>query len=101
MNKASGGDGIQVELFQILKDDTVIKKNAFESVLMRWMKLEPIIQSEVNQKEKDQYSILMHIYGIQKDGNNNPVYETAKETLMYRTVLWTLWERERGEDLGE
>ena len=41
-----------------------IKKNAFESVLMRWMKLEPIIQSEVSQKEKHQYSILMHIYGI-------------------------------------
>ena len=30
-----------------------------------------------------------------KKSNNNPVYETAKETLMYRTVLWTLWERER------
>ena len=41
-----------------------IKKNAFESVLMRWMKLESIIQSEVSQKEKHQYSILMHIYGI-------------------------------------
>ena len=43
-----------------------LKKNAntFESVLMRWMKLEPIIQSEVSQKEKHQYSILMHIYGI-------------------------------------
>ena len=41
-----------------------IKKNAFESVLMRWMKQEPIIQSEVSQKEKHQYSILMHIYGI-------------------------------------
>ena len=40
------------------------KKNAFESVLMRWMKLEPIIQSEVSQKEKHQYSILMHIFGI-------------------------------------
>ena len=40
------------------------KKNTFESVLMRWMKLEPIIQSEVCQKEKHQYSILMHIYGI-------------------------------------
>ena len=40
------------------------KKNAFESVLTRWMKLEPIIQSEVSQKEKHQYSILMHIYGI-------------------------------------
>jgi len=38
-----------------------IKKNAFESVLMRWMKLEPIIQSEVSQKEKHQYSILTHI----------------------------------------
>ena len=41
-----------------------IKKNIFESVLMRWMKLEPIIQSEVIQKEKHQYSILTHIYGI-------------------------------------
>ena len=39
-------------------------KNTFESVLMRWMKLKPIIQSEVSQKEKRQYSILSHIYGI-------------------------------------
>ena len=43
---------------------SAIKKNTFESVLMRWMKLKPIIQSEVSQKEKHQYSILMHIYGI-------------------------------------
>ena len=43
---------------------SAIKKNAFESVLMTWMKLEPIIQSEVSQKDKDQYSILTHIYGI-------------------------------------
>ena len=41
-----------------------IKKNSLQSVLMRWMKLEPIIQSEVSQKDKHQYSILMHIYGI-------------------------------------
>ena len=41
-----------------------IKKNIFESVLMRWIKLEPIMQSEVSQKDKHQYSILMHIYGI-------------------------------------
>ena len=40
------------------------RKNAFESVLMKWMKLEPIIQSEVSQKEKHQYSILTDIYGI-------------------------------------
>ena len=43
---------------------SAIKKNAFESVLMRWMKLELIIQSKVSQKEKHQYSILMDIYGI-------------------------------------
>ena len=43
---------------------SAIKKNIFESVLMRWMKLEHIIQSEVSQKDKHQYSILTHIYGI-------------------------------------
>ena len=43
---------------------SAVKKNILESVLMRWMKLEPIIQSEVSQKEIHQYSILMHIYGI-------------------------------------
>ena len=42
---------------------------------MRWMKLEPIIQSEVRKE-----SILTHIYGIQKDGNDDPIYKTAKET---------------------
>ena len=47
------------------------------------MKLEPIIQSEVSQKEKHQYSILRHIYGIYKDGNDNPIYETVRETQMY------------------
>ena len=55
---------------------SAIKKNAFESVLMSWMKLEPIIQSEVSQKEKHQYkkkkkekhqySILMHIMEFRK-----------------------------------
>ena len=38
---------------------SAIKKNTFESVLIRWMKLEPIIQSEVSQKEKHQYSMLL------------------------------------------
>ena len=41
-----------------------IKRNAFELVLMRWMNLEPIIQSGVSQKERAKYRILMHIYGI-------------------------------------
>ena len=72
---------------------SAIKKNSFESVLMRWMKLEPIIQSEVSQKNKHQYSILTQTYGILKDGNNNPIYRTEKETQMYRTNFWTLWEK--------
>ena len=59
---------------------SAIKKNAFESVLMRWMKPKPIIQSEVSQKEKHQYSILTHTHGIYKDSNYNPICKTAKET---------------------
>ena len=46
---------------------SAIKRNALESVLMRWMDLEPIIQSEVSQKKKDKYCILTHIYEIYKN----------------------------------
>ena len=41
-----------------------IKRNTFESVLMKWIKLEPIIYSEVSQKEKDKYHIQTHTYEI-------------------------------------
>ena len=43
---------------------SVIKRNAFESVLMMWMDIEPIRQSKVSQKENDKYCILTHIYRI-------------------------------------
>ena len=43
---------------------SAIKMNEFESVVVRWVNLEPVIQSEVSQKEKHHYSILTHIYGI-------------------------------------
>ena len=59
--------------------DSAIKKNTFESVLMRWMKLEPIIQSEVSQKEKYKYSILMH-----GEGNGNPLQYSCLENPMDR-----------------
>ena len=74
---------------------SAIKKNTFELTLMRWMKVEPIIQSVVSQKEKHQYSILTHICGIEKDGNDDPICETAKETQIERTDFWTLWEKAR------
>ena len=54
---------------------------------MKWMKLEPIIQSEVSQREKHQYSILTHIYGIQKDGDDDPICETAKDTDVKNRLL--------------
>ena len=57
-------------------------KNAFESVLMRWMKLEPIIQSEISQKQKAKSCVLTHIYGILKDGTNDPTCWAARETQM-------------------
>ena len=58
---------------------SAVKRNAFESVPMRWMNLEPIIQSEVYQKKKNKY-ILMHIYGIYKDGTDEPMCRAAEET---------------------
>ena len=64
---------------------------------MRQMKLEPIIQSEVSQKEKHQYSVLMRIYGIQKDGNDDPVCKTGKkDTDVYNGLLDSEGEREGG-----
>ena len=56
-----------------------IKRNTFESVLMRWMNQESIIQSEVSQKEKDKYHILIHIYGIEKNGTEEFIYRAAME----------------------
>ena len=43
---------------------SALKRNAFESVMMRRMNLEPILQYEVSQKEKGKYCILTHVYGI-------------------------------------
>ena len=48
----------------IMEYYSAIKRNAFDSVLIKWMNLESIIYSEVSQKEKNQYHILTHIYGI-------------------------------------
>ena len=47
---------------------------------MRWMNLEPIMQSEVNQKEKDKYRILMYVCGTQKDGTDESICKAAVET---------------------
>ena len=80
---------------------SAIKKKAFESVLMRWMKLELIIQSEVSQKEKYQYNILMHIYGIYKDDNED-LYVRQQKRHRCIEQSFGLCGRGRGwDDLGE
>ena len=67
---------------------SAIKRNTSESVLMRWMNLEPIIQSEVSQKEKDKYCILTHIYGIQKNGTEEFIYRATVEKQTEGVDLW-------------
>ena len=74
---------------------SVIRRNTFESVLMKWMNLEPIIQSEQSEKEKDKYHILMHIYGIQKNGSEEFIDRTAMEKQTQRTDLQTWGEGRR------
>ena len=58
---------------------SAIKRNAFESVLMRSMSLESVIQGDVSQKEKGKYCILTHIYGIWKNGSEELIYRVAME----------------------
>ena len=67
-----------------------------KSVLMRWMNLEPIIQSEVSQKEKDKYRILMHIYGIQKKKVLKNLFTGQQWRNRQRIDLWTWEEGRRG-----
>ena len=78
---------------------SVIKRNTFESVLMRWMNLEPIIQSEVSHKEKDKHCILMHIYRIQKNDTQEFIYRATVEKQTQRIDLWTWGEGSRGGDV--
>ena len=65
---------------------------------MKWMNPEPIIQSEVSQKEKDKYHILMHIYRIQKNGSEDFIYGAAMEK---ETWKQTYGPGERGADSME
>ena len=72
---------------------SAIKGNAFETVLMRQMNLELVIQSEVSQKEKNKYHMLTHICGIQKNGIDDPICKAEIETQMQRTNMETKGEK--------
>ena len=81
---------------------SAMKRNAFESVLMWWMNLEPIIQSEVSQKEKNKYCMVTHIYGIQKDGTDEPIYRAIiRDTDIESRLMNTGRQSGRKEMLGQ
>ena len=63
------------------------------------MNLEPMIQSEVSQKEKDKYGILTHMYGIQKNDTEEFIYRAAVEKQTQKIDLWTWGEGRRGWDV--
>ena len=75
---------------------STIKRNTFESVLMRWTNLEPIIQSDLSQEEKYKYLILTHIYGIYKGGTDEFIFRAAMEKQTWRMDLGTQGEGRRG-----
>ena len=65
-----------------MKYYSVIKRNTYESVVVRWLKLEPVIQSKVSQKEKKKYCILTHVYGIYKNSTYELIYREEMEMKM-------------------
>ena len=81
---------------------SAIKKSSFESVLMRWIKLEPIIQSEVSQKDKHQYSILTYIYNEFRKMVTIILYARQKKRHRCIEQTFGLYGRRRGwDDLRE
>ena len=75
---------------------SAIKRNEIASFVETWIHLETVIQSEVSQKEKNKYHLLMYIWGIQKNGTDEPACKAEIETQMQRTNVWT----PRGESSG-
>ena len=83
-----------------MKYHSLIKRNVFELVLMSWMNLEPIIWSEISQKEEDKCHILMYIYmESRKNGTEEFIFRAAMEKQTYRIDLWTWGEGRRGGDV--
>ena len=68
---------------------SAIKRNKIVPFTEMWMDLETVIQSEVSQKEKNKYHILLHICGIQKNGTDELICKAEIETQMQRTNVWT------------
>ena len=73
---------------------SAIKRNEIVSFAETQIDLETVIQSEISQKEKNKYCVLMHIYGIQKNSTDEPIYRKEMEMQMQRTD----WLSQLGKD---
>ena len=80
---------------------SAIKMNEMGSFLETWMDLETVTQSEVSQKEKNKYHILMHVCGTQKNGTDEPVCKAEIETQRQRTNIWTQGGEGGQDELGD
>ena len=79
---------------------SAIKRNTFESILLRWTNLEPITQSEVSHQEKYKYCILTHTYGILRDGTEEFIFSTVIENQTEkRAMVMGEERREKGTQL--
>ena len=87
---------LKIWYIYIMEYYSAIKRNKTESFVEMWMDLKTDIQSEVSQKEKNKYYILIHICGTQKNGTDEMVCRAEIETQMQRTKVWT----PRGESGG-
>ena len=75
---------------------SAIKRNTFESVLMRRMNLKPIIQSEVSQKEKYKYCILTHIWNLESWSHRSYMQSSKGDTDVKKRLLYSAGEGEGG-----
>ena len=71
---------------------SIIKRNKLESFVVRWMNLQPVMQSEVSQKKKN---VSRYICGIQENGTEEPICREGMETQTERTDLCTHQGKER------
>ena len=91
----------KLQYIYIRKYYPAIKKKEIGSLVETWLDPESVIKSEVSQKEKNKYCILMHICGIQKNGIDDFICKTEIEKQMQRTNIWTPRGEKEWDELGD
>ena len=90
-----------IKMWCIYSGLLVIKWSEFGSLVEIWMELDPVIQSEGNQKEKNKYHTLMYIRGNQKNGTDESICRTGIEMQIQKMDIGTHWGRRQWDKLGD